>query len=246
MATSQNGWPVLSGYGDPKLTKIDHITGQVRKGAVATVLGYVVDWFDREIEDVDAGQDDWGFAPRNISGTSTVSNHASGTAVDLNAVKHPQFRDTFSAAKKAKIRAFLRGDVLRGVVRWGGDYRAGRLDQMHFEINASVAAVEAAAKRIGGGGGATSKPSKPSADKGQAGILYQGNPKNDKSAVKRLQAGMNRVFPAYSKFAGNGDGDFGAYTKKVVQEFQRRSGLKDDGVVGADTKKKLAAAGVKV
>ena len=249
MATSQNGWSVIPNYGDPALTKIDHITGSVRKGDVAIVLGFVVKWFDQNIEDVDKGEDDWGYARRNISGTATVSNHASGTAVDLNATKHPQFKDTFSAADKAKIRKFLASDPLRGVVRWGGDYSARRLDQMHFEINASAAAVAAAARRIEALGGKVpsapaSKPKPSTSGKGDAGLLYEGNPKNSAARVKKLQAGLNRVFPAYSKFAGNGDGKFGPYTTKVVKEFQRRSGLKADGVVGPDTVKKLKANGI--
>lgn len=62
------------------------------------------------------------------------------------------------------------------------------------------------------------------------------------NAVRSLQRGLNRVFPAYSKLTV--DGDFGRATESVVIEFQTRSGLVPDGVVGLNTRAKLNAAGV--
>ncbi|WP_052371954.1 peptidoglycan-binding domain-containing protein [Amycolatopsis taiwanensis] len=50
-------------------------------------------------------------------------------------------------------------------------------------------------------------------------------------AVTDLQAFLNRVYPAYSKLAV--DGIFGPATAAVVCEFQRRSGIAVDGIVGA-------------
>jgi len=57
------------------------------------------------------------------------------------------------------------------------------------------------------------------------------------TAVKSLQAGLNRVFPTYSKLVV--DGKFGPATQKVVAEFQRRVGIKADGIVNAATRAKL-------
>jgi hypothetical protein len=51
--------------------------------------------------------------------------------------------------------------------------------------------------------------------------------------VRDLQAYLNRVFPRYSKLVV--DGVFGAETDKVVREFQFRSKIKVDGVVGSVT-----------
>jgi hypothetical protein len=60
--------------------------------------------------------------------------------------------------------------------------------------------------------------------------------------VGKLQAGLNRVFPVYSKLAV--DDDFGAKTEAVVKEFQRRSGLTVDGIVGVNTRAALHKYGV--
>jgi peptidoglycan hydrolase-like protein with peptidoglycan-binding domain len=56
-------------------------------------------------------------------------------------------------------------------------------------------------------------------------------------AVKTLQAFLNRVFPSYSRLAV--DSTFGTGTEGVVREFQRRAGLRDTGVVDAETWKRL-------
>lgn len=51
--------------------------------------------------------------------------------------------------------------------------------------------------------------------------------------VSALQAGLNRLFPSYSRLVV--DGDYGPATTKVVKEFQARAGLTADGVVGPKT-----------
>lgn len=58
------------------------------------------------------------------------------------------------------------------------------------------------------------------------------------AAVLNLQKGLNRVFPSYSKLSL--DSSFGPAVKKVVQEFQRRSKLEVDGIVGPKTRAELA------
>ncbi|MDD7687533.1 MAG: N-acetylmuramoyl-L-alanine amidase [Actinomycetaceae bacterium] len=61
--------------------------------------------------------------------------------------------------------------------------------------------------------------------------------------VSRLQAGLNKIFPAYSNLAV--DGIFGQNTAAVVKEFQRRAGgLVVDGIVGANTRAALARYGI--
>ena len=62
--------------------------------------------------------------------------------------------------------------------------------------------------------------------------------------VRALQEGLNRVFPAYSKLVV--DEVFGNAVDGVVKEFQRRSGLDPDGVVGVATIPELAKYGIDV
>lgn len=57
------------------------------------------------------------------------------------------------------------------------------------------------------------------------------------SLNKYLQTKLNTKYPSYSKLVV--DGDFGDATEKVVMEFQRRSKLKPDGIVGPVTWSKL-------
>lgn len=123
---------------------------RVRKGNVAKVFAWFITEFHREVESLNEGHpnDDWSFADRPVRGSSSTSNHASGTAVDLNATQHP-LGTSPTANFTAKQRTAIRRLVARthGVIRWGGDY-SGRKDPMHFEINASASAVAALAAEI--------------------------------------------------------------------------------------------------
>ena len=50
----------------------------------------------------------WGHAYREISGSTTLSNHASGTAIDINAPRHPLGASgTFSSTQVSRIRSIL-------------------------------------------------------------------------------------------------------------------------------------------
>lgn len=81
-----------------------------------------------------------------LATASDVSNHSSGTAIDLNAPDHPLgAANTFSTAKVTAIRKILA--FCDGVVRWGGDY-ANRKDEMHFEIVKDASATAALAAKI--------------------------------------------------------------------------------------------------
>lgn len=151
MAVSQNGWPVAP------LRRSRRVPGTqvsltVADGAAGDVLMYVAAQFNGRVEDIDnarGGLDDWGYAYRPIRGSTETSNHASGTAIDLNATRHPLgVKNTFSHAQQAAIHAILQ--EVDFVVRWGGDY-SGRVDEMHFEINAPEFKVKRVAERLKGG-----------------------------------------------------------------------------------------------
>lgn len=137
VATSYNGWPV----GTPGSTigvELYQIPGTpfvlpVRSGDVATVLMYVAGRFHREVEPLQNGQL-FGYDYRkNVNNPGVWSNHASGTAIDLNADLHPNgVKNSFTAAQVTAIDRILTD--CGGVVYWGGDYTR-TVDAMHFEIN---------------------------------------------------------------------------------------------------------------
>jgi hypothetical protein len=84
-------------------------------------------------------------------------------------------------------------------------------------------------------------PAPPSVPVATSALLKTGS---SGAAVKALQTGLNRVFPAYSTLAA--DGIYGPKTTAVVKEFQRRSALVADGIVGPQTRARLAQYGIEV
>lgn len=170
----------------------------------------------------------WGYAYRPIRGQTTgFSNHASATAVDINAPKHPQGkRGTVPASKRAAINAKASSLGLR----WGANYVAPSLvDEMHFEINVPWGTAMTLVRKL-------QAPAKP-ATSTPSGTLRQGS---TGAAVKALQVRLNRDYPAYSHLAT--DGVYGSATTAVVREFQKRAGLPQDGVAGAQTLARLGLA----
>ena len=154
MAESQNGWTVLKEPPPSVTVPGTDVRLTIRPGDVAVVLLEVARRFHEEVEPIDRGvRDDWGWAYRPIRGKTTgFSNHASATAIDLNATQHPRgVKGTFTAAQKRAVHAILADlvDESTGehVVRWGEDYTT-TVDGMHFEINADAAPVARVAARI--------------------------------------------------------------------------------------------------
>jgi len=232
-ATSQNGWSA----GSSAVVPLDTLSvgaatfpAGVRRGDVHVVLGYLARRFDREVEALVRGWC-WGHSYRVISGSTSLSNRSSGTAIDLNAPRHPLGKSgTFTATQRSHIHSIL--NSCNGVVRWGGDY-SGRKDEMHFEINVRPgdARLAALAKRIGdggdGGGGAPAP----------APIAW--------TTVKRGANGF-RVTAIQHLLRQHGysltvDGAFGPTTQSRVISFQHAKGLAADGVVGPKTWSALAA-----
>lgn len=144
MTHSANGWPVLSSgssllhrWAVPELDDPSPDRAfTLRGGSVGLLLMHLATWFHDEIERLDLGVwDDWGHAVRPIRGGSVASNHSSGTAMDLNATRHPQhvpISRTFTNAQQVAIRRRLR--LYGGIIDWGGDWRPENVDGMHFEI----------------------------------------------------------------------------------------------------------------
>lgn len=132
---SQNGWPVISSAGC--WTGPRHITA--RKGAVWIIFLWFTRRYAAEVEPI--GAQSGGHNRRRIAGSAKWSNHASGTALDINWSKHPVGGKYtgFSPYQIHAIRQIL--TAAGGVIRWGGP---AFNDPMHFEIapNATSATVE--------------------------------------------------------------------------------------------------------
>ncbi|TFV83169.1 M15 family metallopeptidase [Blastococcus sp. CT_GayMR16] len=136
MVSSQNGFSA----NDRSQVETYLIGGKtkvaLRKGAPGWLLQHLGNWFDANIRDIDPGiLDDWGYAERPIRGGTELSNHASGTALDVDATKWPLGVEPTKYLTKdeiAKLKDHL--TLYEGAIRWGGDY-TGRKDPMHFEIN---------------------------------------------------------------------------------------------------------------
>lgn len=148
MATSQNGYP--AGVQSAIHTVTVPGTAQkipVRIGPAGDLLIWAAARFHREVEPLHVGWC-WGYAYRDIRGSSGLSNHASGTAIDLNAPAHPLGTNPASNYTAAKIAAIHRiiADA-QGCLRWGGDYgdpshggvKGSRPDGMHIEVVKSEA-----------------------------------------------------------------------------------------------------------
>ena len=137
VAHSPNGWPVSP---DPAAIGVAKQTVPgtgvrlaVVGGPGGVVLLEVARRFAAEVERLNAGAC-WGYAFRvNANNPGVWSNHASGTAVDLNATLHPNGAvGTFTSGQTSRIHALVADMDL--VVRWGGDY-SHTVDPMHFELN---------------------------------------------------------------------------------------------------------------
>jgi len=148
--TSYNGYPASK---DPDEIKIKSypVKGTDRRLRCAESVGPLLAAFAAEfhelIEPIDEGTfDDWGYAFRMVRGsTDRLSCHSSGTAIDLNATKHPLGKSgTFPAEKIPMLRALAKKYGLK----WGGDFKS-RPDDMHFEVEISASKAKALIASLG-------------------------------------------------------------------------------------------------
>lgn len=150
MLISYNGWPASKDQAEIGI-KSYPVPGSIIKLRCAEkvaplLVGFAAE-FHKLIEPIDQGAlDDWGYCFRMVRGTTDkLSNHSSGTAIDLNASKHPLGQlGTFDAAKVPMLRALAHKYGLT----WGGDYK-NRKDEMHFEISIGPAKVAELITKLG-------------------------------------------------------------------------------------------------
>ena len=150
MLTSANGWPASENQAEIGIKSYPIPGTNLKMRCAEKVAPLLVNFaaeFHELIEPIDEGAlDDWGYCFRKVRGVpGKLSNHSSGTAIDLNSIKHPLGKvDTFSASKVPMLRALVRKYGLR----WGGDY-SGRKDEMHFEVNINAVKAAALLKKLG-------------------------------------------------------------------------------------------------
>ena len=147
MNTSQNGWIASKVKQEIDIDSFPvpgtSIKLTCNKAVAPLLVGFAAE-FHALIEPIDEGSlDDWGYCYREIRGSSIALS--SGTAIDLNATKHPLGKaGTFPLEKVAMIQALAKKYSLT----WGGDYR-GRKDEMHFEVAIPPSKVAAAIAKLG-------------------------------------------------------------------------------------------------
>lgn len=148
MRTSYNGWTASkdkTSLGIVPLEVCGHsFPGGIKGGDVAVIFTHFLERYDAQVEPLTSpGPDDeWGYAYRQNRNADNLTCHASGTAVDVNAQRHPNGKaNTLSATHLAALRTVLA--FYEGVIKWGGDF-TGTRDEMHYELHGT----EADAKRI--------------------------------------------------------------------------------------------------
>lgn len=145
---SQNGWPVVdkSACDQGPFAGVRFPNG-ILAGDVAIIARWQLRRYAADVEPIHSGQC-WGWYVKHIEGSNSISNHASATAWDINAVMHPMGTPARHTMAARQITACHRIVIdAGGVLRWGGDYH-GRPDPMHWEINSSPAAAHRLATKI--------------------------------------------------------------------------------------------------
>jgi len=150
VTTSQNGWTASKIRAEIDIDSFaipgTKIKLTCNKAVAPLLVGFAAE-FHKLIEPIDEGSlDDWGYCYREIRGSSTnLSNHSSGTAIDLNSTKHPLGKiGTFPNEKVPMIRALAK----KYGILWGGDFKH-RKDEMHFEIALTPAKAAALVEKLG-------------------------------------------------------------------------------------------------
>lgn len=234
MDRSYNGWTASRNPTDfGGLTKLiiagEEFAPGIRSGDVFTVFQYYFTQMHERVEPIVKADwhqaDDWGFSFRQNRNANNLSCHASATAGDYNATRHPNGkRGTFTNEQVKEIHKI--GDEVQNVVLWGGDF-IGTADEMHHEICATPDKVRLVANWVRGVGGKIPLASAPTLEYSMHG-----------PDIRRLQEILTTRYHAYANWSPVTD-YFGVQTMAAVKEFQKRSGLVADGIVGPATRRAL-------
>mgnify|MGYP003382451227 FL=1 len=154
MAFSLNGWQVpphkLKTFQVPGADR--RVTLDVDAGRILTALAAD---YHRTVRPIDVGVwDEGGYNNRKARNANGYSNHASGTAVDLNwseeGALNSAWGKRFFAQAKTRLAVAAIKRRYGSVVQWGGDWRTLK-DYMHWEIRpgTSRAKVVSLARQLG-------------------------------------------------------------------------------------------------
>ena len=136
--TSSNGWTASANQAEIGIKVFTVIGGAkpVKLRCAASVAPLLIaackEWNER-VEKLEPGEVQ-GYAFRDVrGGAGTLSNHASGTAVDIFPARHPQGSADGNLSKDQQA-AIL--DICKKYgLRSGGTYKNAKPDWMHIEIN---------------------------------------------------------------------------------------------------------------
>jgi hypothetical protein len=141
-----SGWPNCQPSKMKTVTGKDQTSGQsfdIKVTVRAEIAEMVVALLEATDKLYDLNQHDTGaYNCRPISGTNTASNHSWGLAIDLNWDDNP-FTATFTSTIPPAVVAMW---VACGW-GWGGFYKGGKTDTMHFEYLGAPSDVAADTKK---------------------------------------------------------------------------------------------------
>jgi hypothetical protein len=150
MTTSLNGWKVIKPGRPGLVTREVPGTGvrlTLNKDAAGLLL-YVSARVHNEVHSISAnnkgGQDDAGYTYREARFADKFSNHASGTAVDLNWRRWPMLGKARSMNSKEQVASAKIAEDVKEVIVWGGNWKSIK-DEMHWEIGPGVTKAQVAA-----------------------------------------------------------------------------------------------------
>ncbi len=249
MASSYNGWTASKVPSELAITPLTYkgesFAPGVRGGDVHFLFTLLVADLDHWIEPIYAPgwheADEWGWNYRVNRNANNLSCHASGTAIDYNATRHPNGkRGTFVAWQVNGIRNMLRTNY-RSLIRWGGDF-TGTPDEMHFEVVGTVGQVRQFVAEMKAVLAGTPAP-KPVAN--VPAPTTAATPWLSLPAVRSRPESFQRwynahpfkpaLLPVIKPIANN----FGPQSEAALKKVQARYGLVADGIDGPLTKKLL-------
>lgn len=150
MAVSLNGWNV-----PPKVLRTFKIPGANRRVTLdidaGPILVALAADYHKTVRAIDKGTwDEGGFNNRQARNANAKSNHASGTAIDLNwseeGALNSAWGKRFFAQAKTKLAVAAIKRRYGSVVQWGGDWNRLK-DYMHWEIKPGTSRSEVLALR---------------------------------------------------------------------------------------------------